>query len=1439
MDHTAPEGLPENATLTLKGTRSPEAEATLATRRAEPASAPSQGAETPSEGYRLMRRVASGGMGEVWEAVQPNLGRVVAVKRVRSDRLSELGPEATRALSEFRREALFAARLEHPNIVPVHDLAETPGGPPLLAMKYVQGTPWDRALARDFGELEPGALLGRHLPVLIAVGQAIAFAHSRGVVHRDLKPAQVMLGEFGEVLLFDWGLAMFVGGEAELRAMRELGLPELESAATATNPCGTPALMAPEQTERSAEGIGAWTDIYLLGGTLYFLLTGTYPHNAQTAHQALAMARAGLIEPPSRRAPDREIPADLEALCLSALEAEPQRRCPGAAEFVEALRDHLSGESRRRESRDLAARAEAALAAGAADYGGFAAAAALLDRATALWTANPSLPPLRVRVHEGHARLAIRNGDLVLARLQAVRLLDAPEGEELLRAVAASERAAASRARTRRLAVAASFALLGVIAAGGALFTRRLAQSRDAEVSQRRAAEAQRDLARDAREKSDDFARFVLEDMTGRLATLGRLELLDPAIERAFEYYASLPVEGIPVEERAAAARGLIAVMQAARARGNAPLQESAADAAARAVAALPAEERQSLAPLLQAERSALDLRLGDVDAGRNSAEMALVAAERELARDPDSPENAAAVSLALGAVADAEALAGDAVRALALVERALAIDERLAAEGGKESAERLAESLRRKINLLPDGAPEADAEPTLARILEVADTLAASPADADAAAAAAGMLTAAGDWHSTRGRTEEMIALNRRAVELIDRALAIDPSQPTLRATRTSSLNTIAVGTERLGDAEGASRAFAQVLEALEELRQRDPNNASWARQHLSMLNNAANVELSLRRNDKALALAERQLALATELHGRMADVAEVSRAYGLAHQRHAAVLLAAGRGEEALEYAERAVAHADSSALRFPGDADVQGEVANSRSWKAGTLASLDRFQEAASAMREAAEAAQVEVERVPGDRAALQRLAEVLNSLANYQSQLGLREETFETQMLAVEAFRALALLDPARGAAHAGLASALQRLSDRASFTGRRDMAIEASLEAMDAAGRALESMPGDYGLLLTSAVSGMQAARLLSDFGREAEAESATIAARRSFALLEASAGELDDERRIELDIARLRLGLAESSIGALDRAVALLRSARASRHLDTTPSFNDEMLLAQLDMIEAGFLVDLGRAGEAVERATSATLELARLREANPAVGRVRTEQASATRTLALALRDSGDTEGALREARASAVLWRDPAASGATALRAVEQEARSLRTAADTLAIAGRRGEALSAAREALALLGDPSPDWSAGRRGLYVGVRSLEARCLLAAGSAESAATLLAPLEPMLETTGDTEAARDSLSREYLRALAETRAALGDADGSRAAWERLARSLEARPGWRPSPRHRAELAIALLALGRTEEAQALRDEAAALDMPGAEILRPPPPAP
>jgi len=457
----------------------------------KPKAASAHVASSTPPSYELLKLVGRGGCGEVWEARQNALGRSVAVKRVRPDLLN--GGEVTEEqrqviLALFRQEAVTTGLLEHPNIVPIHDLGTSGEGLPLLAMRLVRGMAWDKLIRQDWTALQPADFLAKHLPILLDTANAVAFAHSRGIIHRDLKPGQVMTGEFGETVLMDWGLAVFVGaghmrplGTGDDPADRPPATPQsltnqrIATLESASNPAGTPVMMAPEQTLNTAAHLGFWTDIYLLGGTLYFLLTGSYPHSAPTPADTMRRAAKGEVTPPDQRAPRRAIPPVLADLCLKALAPAPSDRHATVSEFIVDLKDYLTGAGARRESHHLieTVRAEIEAIQPGSNYQSFVAMLSQLDRARMLWPDNQVIAPVRDRVLEAYARDALNQGDLNLASIQASGIGTPDRGAPLRLEIKAARTREKYQHRSRRWLVSAVIALLVFGIIGSLLAIRR------------------------------------------------------------------------------------------------------------------------------------------------------------------------------------------------------------------------------------------------------------------------------------------------------------------------------------------------------------------------------------------------------------------------------------------------------------------------------------------------------------------------------------------------------------------------------------------------------------------------------------------------------------------------------------------------------------------------------------------------------------------------------------------------------------------------------------------------------------------------------------------------------------------------------------------------------------------------------------------------------
>lgn len=276
--------------------------------------------------YEQIREHARGGLGRIIRAVDRRLGRTVAVKELlRRDDWHE---------ARFVREALITARLEHPGIVPVHEAGRWPNGDPYYVMKLVEGRTLKELMASHQTPRERLGLL-QHV---IAVADAVGYAHSEGVVHRDVKPSNVIVGSFGETIVVDWGLAR--------DCKRDIAEPQPELLAEGSGVStisgkvvGTPAYMAPEQAR--GELVDARADVYAIGAVLYELLAGKAPHHDQTPKAMLDRVIAGPPPPLVIVAPT--VPRELADIIAKAMARSPEDRYANATKLAEDLRAFQTG----------------------------------------------------------------------------------------------------------------------------------------------------------------------------------------------------------------------------------------------------------------------------------------------------------------------------------------------------------------------------------------------------------------------------------------------------------------------------------------------------------------------------------------------------------------------------------------------------------------------------------------------------------------------------------------------------------------------------------------------------------------------------------------------------------------------------------------------------------------------------------------------------------------------------------------------------------------------------------------------------------------------------------------------------------------------------------------------------------------------------------------
>jgi len=281
----------------------------------------------PPARYELGHEIARGGMGRVVDATDTRLGRLVAFKEA----LSTDGD----TLRRFQREIQITARLEHPSIVPVHDAGASSNGAPFYVMRKVSGRPLERlvALAETLGQRL--ALI----PHIVDSAQAIAHAHERGIVHRDIKPSNILVGELGETVVIDWGLAKVIGEPDEHLPQPLVDLDDtLKTRAGIVY--GTPGFMAPEQLR--GVPVNAQCDVYALGATLYHLLSRKPPHYAKTADEMMKAAVASAPTPIIELVAG--VPPDLATIVDKALAHDPAVRYQDARALAQDLQRFLTGQ---------------------------------------------------------------------------------------------------------------------------------------------------------------------------------------------------------------------------------------------------------------------------------------------------------------------------------------------------------------------------------------------------------------------------------------------------------------------------------------------------------------------------------------------------------------------------------------------------------------------------------------------------------------------------------------------------------------------------------------------------------------------------------------------------------------------------------------------------------------------------------------------------------------------------------------------------------------------------------------------------------------------------------------------------------------------------------------------------------------------------------------
>ncbi|MAV38346.1 MAG: hypothetical protein CMJ59_23150 [Planctomycetaceae bacterium] len=455
--------------------------------------------------YVTLNKLGEGGMGTVHLARQVALGREVALKQIhhRSSR-----KQSTR--DEFLTEAVLTGKLEHPNIVPIYEVGESPDGDLFYTMKNVKGRTWDDTI--------DDLSLRENLGILIDVCDAIAFAHAEGVIHRDLKPQNIMTGGFGEVLVLDWGMAV-------------LAVPGEDVTAS---PGGTPNYMAPEMINPPYR-VGPRSDVYLLGAILFRFLTGQPPHFGESALICLASAAKNeIVDPDEERIQAQDPTGELLGVALKAMATDPRDRDQTVREFQQAVRDFDAHQ----ESLTLATHANEALQAADqnGDYAQYSEAVFGFSQAVTLWEGNQTAAQGVQRARQAYALCAERKEDFELG-LSLLNESIPRQQDVIQRLTAARDERNARLGRLRRLkqGLVVAAVLIFAIVFGAAFW---INQERIEADKQRHIAVIERDKAAvaeaDAKREADNARRnaytsdMLLATLDWEDASIGRLRgLLD------------------------------------------------------------------------------------------------------------------------------------------------------------------------------------------------------------------------------------------------------------------------------------------------------------------------------------------------------------------------------------------------------------------------------------------------------------------------------------------------------------------------------------------------------------------------------------------------------------------------------------------------------------------------------------------------------------------------------------------------------------------------------------------------------------------------------------------------------------------------------------------------------------------------------------------------
>ncbi|WP_165231712.1 serine/threonine-protein kinase [Aquisphaera insulae] len=958
--------------------------------------------------FRVLRPHARGGLGAVFVAIDSELNREVALKQI----LDHHADDPT-SRQRFLIEAEITGGLEHPGIVPVYGLGTYGGGRPYYAMRFIKGDSLKEAIgafhADEANRSDPGRRsleLRELLRRFVDVCNAIDYAHGRGVLHRDLKPGNVIVGKHGETLVIDWGLAKPMGRpDVEPGSGERPVLPSSASGSAETLPgsvIGTPAYMSPEQAAGDIDRLGPRSDVYSLGATLYCLLTGKAPFEGPDPLAVIRDVQLGSFPPPARVSPAVE--KALEAVCLKAMATRPEDRYPTARALANDVERWAADEPVSAWTEPAVARLRRWLRRNrAAAIGGAAAVlmaiAGLLGMLAVQSRANVRLEAKNVELLSANEREASANAGL----------------REANERVQARFELARSAIRSFQAAVTEDEMLKGKELVG---LRNKLLRS---------AAGFYERLESLLRGQADRPSRAVLAQSYAELGDLtdkigDKPEAL--AVHRKALAIRRELADGADADIALDLVRSLIATGSLAGTTGERTFELAAFDEARRLASALafaptaPAPAREVLASTLIASGRAFRAR-GELTNALEVCLEALALRRRLAAESPESAEPLDHVASTLKDIAVIRSELGRTPEAIATHREALDIRRKLAA-ARPDSVERLGQLATSEYLighvLIEAGQVEAALASYRDALEHRAKLATANPAVTAFRVDVAGVHDAIGLLHGRAGRSDDAMASHRQALAIRRKLAADHPAVDDFRDWVADSLSNLGLVQSQVGRQQEALDSYLEALTIRRKLAANHPEIAEYTKDLSANLTNLGILQESMVRSDDAIASHRESVALNRKLFASHPEVVLYADHLSLSLLNLAPLLSLTGHIEQGLTAIREATSILRGLVERNPMRSEFRNHLAASLLISGDILKASARPLGAAPAYREAIAIYRELAREGKASAEAFYVLASTLNNLSIVLAGIGQIPEARSLQVEALALWRKLTSQDP---------------------------------------------------------------------------------------------------------------------------------------------------------------------------------------------------------------------------------------------------------------------------------------------------------------------------------------------------------------------------------------------------------------------------------------